>query len=178
MAGCAQWPCISSCSAFSVDSRCPQCQEQAQGQCNITWLKISQTMGDSMSGKNNSCSFKFILIIMRCNVFLLCEYLLKLCGIKHFVKFVSSLRLLSPLCQWNGTLLVPSWFPPGRLQRGVSMETRQRQRTVPQPKIYSVWTGRCFEVLQQARCECFLSQSLFFLNLYLICWSHRYNCLC
>lgn len=64
----------------------------------------------------------------------------------------------------------PCGSSPGRLQRGVSMETRPRQRTVPQPKIYSVRTGRCFEVLQQARCERFLPH-LSFSYLYLICGS-------
>lgn len=39
------------------------------------------------------------------------------------------------------------------LQRGVPMETRQRQRTIPQPKIYSIRAGGCPEVLQQARCQ-------------------------
>ena len=48
------------------------------------------------------------------------------------------------------------FFYLGRLQGGVSMETGQRQRTVPQPKIHPLWTGRRFEVLQQKWCVYFL----------------------
>lgn len=42
---------------------------------------------------------------------------------------------------------------PGRLQRGLSVETGQRQRSVPQPQVHPVWTGRRVEVLQQTRRE-------------------------
>lgn len=42
---------------------------------------------------------------------------------------------------------------PGRLQRGLSVETGQRQRSVPQPEVHPVWTGRRVEVLQQTRRE-------------------------
>lgn len=47
----------------------------------------------------------------------------------------------------------PCGTPPGRLQRRVSMETRQRQRAVPQPKIYPVRAWGCSQVLQQKWCE-------------------------
>lgn len=48
------------------------------------------------------------------------------------------------------------FFYLGRVQGGVSVETGQRQRTVPQPKIYPLRTRRRFEVLQQTRCTYFL----------------------
>lgn len=54
---------------------------------------------------------------------------------------------------------------PDRLQRRVSMETRQRQRTIPQSEVHSVRTGGRPEVFQQEWCECFL-QIFFSANFY------------
>lgn len=40
-----------------------------------------------------------------------------------------------------------------RVPRGVSMETRTRQRSVSQPKVHPVWEGGSSEILQQAGCK-------------------------
>ncbi len=42
---------------------------------------------------------------------------------------------------------------PLRVQRGVSMETRKRQRSVSQPKVHPVREGGSAKILQQAGCE-------------------------
>lgn len=40
-----------------------------------------------------------------------------------------------------------------RVQRGVSMETRKRQRSVPEPKVHPVGEGGSAKILQQAGCK-------------------------
>lgn len=87
-----------------------------------------------------------------------------------FLTIYSSAFWWRPLCLLSVFLLNdygigPFWLRSCRLQGRVSMETRQRQRALPQQKIYSVWTGGRSKVLQQAWCECSL-----FPKLYKICW--------